>query len=54
MVAFGSFEPVNIEAIRSKTVKFRLIDKVEDRLVSVATTSEEKIRVGHDLINDDG
>ena len=47
MVAFGSFEPVNIEPIRSKTVEFWLINKVESSngLVAVTTTFGETIWV---------
>ena len=56
MVAFGSFEPINIGLVRSKTVEFQLINKLESghRLVSVITTSGEMIRVHPNLINDDG
>ena len=56
IVAFGSFEPINIGPVRSKMVEFRLINKVEssDGLVSVTTASGEVIRVHPDLISDDG
>ena len=56
MVAFGSFEPINIGPVKSKIVKFRLINKVEssDGLVSVTTAFGEMIRVHPNLINDDG
>ena len=56
MVAFGSFKPTNIGPVISKTVEFRLINKVEssDGLILVATASGEMIRVHFDLINHDG
>ena len=56
MVAFGSFKPINIEPIRSKTVEFRLINKVESNngLVSVTTVCGETIWVHPDLIKDSG
>ena len=56
MVAIGSFEPTNIGPVISKTVEFRLINKVEssDGLILVATASGEMIRVHFDLINHDG
>ena len=56
MVSIGSFEPINIEHIKSKTVEFRLINKVEsnDEFVSVTISSREMICVHPDLIKDDG
>ena len=56
IMAFGLFEPINIGLVISKTIKFRLIHKVENSygLVSVTTGSMEMIRVHPDLINDDG
>ena len=55
MVAFGSFEPINIGHVRSKMVEFQLINKVEnsDRLILVTTASGGVLRVYLDLINDD-
>ena len=53
---FRSFEPTNIRHDISKTIEFKLSNKVKnsDGLISVTTSSGEVIRVHPDLINDDG